>query len=206
MQIELSNLSFFYAMRLAQSSTYNYPENRLYSICFLRLFREFSKLLGEHWWWNHYLVKWQDISTFHKFVENSITCWKVPLLKISRNFLLTGVASLQVARQLKTNSWQDFLKVFWKCQKAHRNSSISEFFINCTPIFTNSLQPCLFFKLWKIPEIISVVKFFLAEVGANKFSEEELPNTAFWKTYKGLQVDLKRTSPRMTYWEVSKNF
>ena len=33
MQIELSNLSFFYAMRIAQSSTYNYPENRLYSIC-----------------------------------------------------------------------------------------------------------------------------------------------------------------------------
>ena len=84
---------------------------------------------------------------------------------------------------------------------------MSSLVINCMPIFTNILQPCVFFKLWKISEIISVAEFFLAEAGASSSQKKKsYSKQLFGNTYEGLQVYLKRITPRMSYWEVSKNF
>ena len=47
----------FKKFELSNPATYNYTENWVHHKYFLCLFGEFSNLLGEPLWWNHFLVK-----------------------------------------------------------------------------------------------------------------------------------------------------
>ena len=47
----------FKKFELSNPPTYNYAENWFRRKCFLCLFWETSKFLGERLWWNHILVK-----------------------------------------------------------------------------------------------------------------------------------------------------
>ena len=75
----------FKKFKLSNPPTYSYTENWVhhYILCF---FREFSKLMGENLWWNHFTVKYQKRLRFATLPGNLTRAPYVPKSSSSRNF------------------------------------------------------------------------------------------------------------------------
>ena len=164
-------------------TTHNYPENWLHCRCFLWVFREFSKMLRKHLWWNHFLLKW--ISTFYSSVKNSIT-YRTKFREVP--FLHWQSTDHNTTKKGTPNYISG--NVLWKLREISRKSFLMEYLYS--KLQTYKLQPSALrvFKIQAVHKIASTMTFLFVQVDANRFATEYLPLTAFRKNLRG---DLKCT-------------